>query len=234
MAKLSKKKIERASQLDQAKKVLKQLRSESKALGEGKENHSNLSSHLDGFYAEIAVLAKGKTLVEATDLVVVQINDIIRDAKEIVQNDVYLDRIKEFVAAGNNPVYPDVLIVARAIRQSLGRCKTEFEEQTRRINKTTTRAETIIGALECFLSGEENADFALEDDVERFTNGGLDGRCFYYNSSVGAKCFHFDALDSQSVENYIKEIDEESDLQSGTDAINAGDPEDEQEDEAEE
>jgi len=100
LAKPSKKQIERSSQLGQAKRILNQLRSELKALEKNRENHGSLASHLEGFYAEIAVLAKGRTLVEATPLVVGQINDIVRDAKKIVQNDVYLDRIKEFVPAG--------------------------------------------------------------------------------------------------------------------------------------
>jgi hypothetical protein len=133
LAKPSKKETERTSQLERVKKSLNQLLGEQKALEKKQEAHANLSSHLEGFYAEIAILAKGKTLVEVTPLVVDQINDIIRDAKVIVQNDVYLDRIKEFVPAGNNPVYPDVLIVARAVRQGLERCESGFDDHARHI-----------------------------------------------------------------------------------------------------
>lgn len=237
MARLSKKQIERTSQLEQAKKVLSQLRSELKALEKNEENHSNLSSHLEGFYAEIAVLAKGKALVEATPLAVDQMNDIIRDAKKVVQNDVYLDRIKEFVPAGNNPVYPDVLIVARAVRQSLERCESEFDDGKNRIKNAITRARTVIAALECFLSGEENAEFALSEDVERFSQWQLDKSCFHEDDE-GNDCFDFEGLDSHSVEDYIREI--EIDVEEGerseaaaTDVEDSGE-EQEQQEEAEE
>jgi len=231
LAKPTKRQIERASQLEKAEKVLKQLRRESKALEEGKGKHGSLSSHLEGFYAEIAVLAKGKTLVEATPLVVDQINDIIRDAKKIVQHDVYLDRIKEFVPAGNNPFYPDVLVIARAVRQSLERCEGEFDSQTQRIKKATTRARTVIGALECFLSGQENADLALKEDVERFVGGGVHDSCFYYDNDVGDTCFDFDRLDSQSVENYIMEIEIDEDDSEHSEAEDTNDDEQEEADE---
>lgn len=226
----TKKHIERASQLDQAKKILSKLRGELRALEKNEENHSNLSSHLEGFYAEIATLAKGKTLVEATTLVVDQMNDIIRDAKKIVQNDVYLDRIKEFVPAGNNPVYPDVLIVARAARQSLKRWRSGFDDQKKTIWRAVARAETVIGALECFLSGEENAELALREDVERFVDGdNLDTSCFYEDDE-GNERFDFDEFDSQSVENYIRGIvpDLDADEQSGGDATEVEDSEEEE------
>jgi len=237
LARPSKKHIERASQLDQAKKILSKLRSEQKALEKNEENHSNLSSHLDGFYAEIAVLAKGKALVEATPLVVDQMNDIIRDAKKIVQNDVYLDRIKEFVPAGNNPVYPDVLIVARAVRQSLERCESEFDDHTKRIKNAATRARTVIGALECFMSGEENAELAVSGDVERFVDGELDNSCFYENDD-GYDCFDFDGLDSQSLEDFIRgievDLDDEGKSEAAVTDVEDSEEEQEQQEEAEE
>jgi hypothetical protein len=66
-----------------------------------------------------------------TDLAVAQANDTIRDAKKIIKKDVYLDRIKEFVPAGDNPVYPDVLVIIRSVRDSLDRCHEAASVATR-------------------------------------------------------------------------------------------------------
>ena len=79
---------------------------------------------MDGFYEEIDKLTKGKALMEVTPLMLEQVNDVIRDSKAMVKGDTYLDRIKEFVSAGNNPLYPDVLVTLRALQQVLER----FEE----------------------------------------------------------------------------------------------------------
>lgn len=208
MAKPSKKQVERAAQLEQANKVLKELLAELKALRKKSKACSDLSNHLTGFYDEISRLAKGRTLIEATTIVVEQANDIIRDAKTIVENDVYLDRIKEFVPAGNNPVYPDVLVVARAVRQSLQRCSGEFDRRQVRILSTSNRARTVVGALECYLNGEEAGEFAVKEDVERYVVGQVDESCFYENEDVGEQCFDFDGLDAQPVEQYIKESED--------------------------
>src|ERR1700722_2368019 len=53
-----------------------------------------IADHTHGFYVEIDKLAKGKALIEATDLAVKHVNEIIRDAKSVVKKDLYLDRIK--------------------------------------------------------------------------------------------------------------------------------------------
>ena len=208
MAKTSQIRKQRASQLEEARKVLDILRRELKALNESKAVRDNLASHSDGFYVEVATLAKSRSLLEATDLVVEQLNDIIRDTKKIVIGDIHLSRIKEFVPAGKNPVYPDVLLVARAVRQCLDRCKRDFERQNIRINAATSKARTVVGALECFLDDEENTGVVLQDDVERYVEGELTASCFT-DSEEYDDYFDFETLDSQTVENYIRGIEDE-------------------------
>jgi hypothetical protein len=55
------------------------------------------------------------------------------------------------------------------------------------------------------LSGEENAEFALREDVERFVDGNLDESCFYEDDD-GNERFDFDEFDSRSVEDYIRGV----------------------------
>jgi hypothetical protein len=179
---------------------------------------------------------KGRTLVEATSLVVEQANDIIRDAKQIVENDVYLDRIKEFVPAGNNPVYPNVLVISRAVRQSLHRCATDFKRRDHRLLGTLVRARTVIGALECFLSGEENGEFGLKNDVARYVSGDADDSCFEWRDLGDDRelFFDFESLDSESVEKYIRVTEDHEDGDEGEDVTGIEDVEEEQEKEVEE
>lgn len=230
--KRSKRSSERRSQLAEARRVLNQLQAELNIVEKKDDQRYNLADHLAGFYEEIDKLAKGRTLVEATSLVVDQVNDIIRDAKEVVENDIYLGRIKEFVPAGNNPVYPDVLLVARTVRQSLERCEGELDGKRKAIASTQTRARTVIAALECFLSGEEGCELGSREDVERYVVGDLDASCFYDEEDSGQDYFDFDALDSQSVEQFIRTTESDRGNEEEADVTDV--EEEEQQEEAEE
>lgn len=200
----------RALQLENSQAAVEKLEGELRAARKTAKRCEALSNHSEGFYDEINKLAKGKTLVETTPLFVDQANDIIRDAKDIVKNDVYLDRTKEFVPAGNNPVYPDVLVTVRTVRQSLGRCKTDLRAQEKRLVETLCRARTVVGALECFLSDEENAEYAIKENVEAFVEGDVDDSCFRSETDIGEECFDFDQFDTHTLEEYLS-IDEEND-----------------------
>ena len=92
---------------------------------------------------EIDKLTKGRALVPVTDLMVERCNEIIRDAKTIVEGDSYLDRVKEFVPAGDNPVYPDILITARTVLESMDLFKQNLETRKKRKGELFQEAQTI-------------------------------------------------------------------------------------------
>lgn len=119
-----KKRVEQEQEAERRKQLLAQAESAVAAQQEALTNArvrsralAALVSHTEGFYDEIDKLAKGKALFAATDLAVQQVNDIIRDAKAIIEGDPHLNRVKEFVPAGDNPVYPDILLATRAVQQ---------------------------------------------------------------------------------------------------------------------
>ena len=120
---------QRSQQLEIAKRAVDALQEKLRIILRNAKSCAALSNHLEGFYEEIDKLAKGKTLVPVTDLVVQEANDIVRDAKALITSDTYLDRVKEFVPAGDNPVYPDVLLSIRAVRQSLERAETHSDNR---------------------------------------------------------------------------------------------------------
>jgi hypothetical protein len=193
----------RTLQLSGSQAAVRKLDAELTAVLKNARRCQTLLNHSEGFYDEVNKLAKGKALVEVTPLFVKDANAIIRDAKEIVTNDIYLDRIKEFVPAGNNPVYPEVLVVVRAVRQSLGRCNTDLQAKENQLAGTLRRTRTVIGALECFLSGEEDTAYASKDDVKLHIDGPVDESCFFWDNEGRAHFFDFDKLDAQSLEDYL-------------------------------
>src|ERR1700678_1835085 len=109
----------RSGQLELINDSLSQLDEAWEAVQAKTAQHGRFRSHLPGFYEEVDKLAKGKALFSATDMIVQDANNIIRDAKALIDGDVYIDSLKEFVPAGDNPVYPDILMASRTVQQAL-------------------------------------------------------------------------------------------------------------------
>jgi hypothetical protein len=189
----------RAEQLRAAETELTKLEEAVQLARDGKARHDALSSHLTGFYEEVDKLAKGRSLLEATSLIVDQANDIIRDAKSIIENDPYLDRIKEFVPAGNNPVYPDVLLVARSVQQCLERTEKPLADRELRLTKMRRHARTIVAALKHF--GDQNVH-PSKDDVESLL-GAKPPDTWFFQSADGRCYFDFERLDRAGIDRSI-------------------------------
>jgi len=75
-----------------------------------------------------------------------------------------VERLKEFVAAGDNPVYPDILMVARTVQQATGRFQTTLQTRRNRLATIIREAETIKCALEFFI--EDQGHVATKKEVE--------------------------------------------------------------------
>ena len=159
------------------------------------ETRDALASHLEGFYEEIDKLAKGRGLLEATHLIVQQINDIVRDAKSIIDGDPHLDRVKEFVPAGNNPVYPDVLVVARTVQQCLGRFEDVFSAKREELDDISKQAATIVAAMELIIGNEHWPSKAAVREV-------IDGPAsdqWFVRSDDGVEYFNLSLLDRTDI-----------------------------------
>lgn len=105
---------------------LKRLRIAAKERIKARIRYEQISSELDGLYQELDKIYKKAPAEPISDLTVENVNNLIRDTKEVIQGDPYLDRIKEFVPAGDNPEYRDVIIVLRQLRQSMDRFKKSY------------------------------------------------------------------------------------------------------------
>ena len=103
-------------------------------------------------------------MLEVTDRTLEEANSIISDAKRIVGNDPYLSRTHEFVAAGNNPVYPDVLLALRSVLQSLDRFGAKKQAEATENAEILNELNTILAALEMLSEGEESVS---KEDLAR-------------------------------------------------------------------
>jgi hypothetical protein len=182
--------------LDLAKSALADLEKQSQAAREDASVFTALVSHLAGFYQEVDKLSKNKGVFEATDLVVQTINDVVRDAKRFSTGDPYLDRTKEFVPAGQNPPYSDVLMVARTVQQFLQRSEQGILERPKQLARMSRHAQTIIAALSWWI---ENDDQPTKDDVaERMT--GKPSETWFFEAENDEWYFNHERLKQRGVQ----------------------------------
>ncbi len=128
--------------------------------------------------------------------------------QDIVTSDVYLNRLKEFVAAGNNPVYPDVVVSIRSVRNSLERFHKNLDARLETINESLRRAKTVVGALEYFLDDQasdedEDKNAPSKESVQRYTDGKVSNFCFTEFTDSDDEYFDFDRLDEQPIREYL-------------------------------
>lgn len=189
----------RKEQLGVAATAIDRLRNELREVRRRQNAREALHDHATGFYQEIDKLAKGKTLLEVTNLIVDEANDVIRDAKALIRGDQFLDRVKEFVPAGNNPVYPDVVVNLKTVLQALGRAESQFEAAEETIDELYDHALTIHGALHVFV--EENT-YASKNDVLRFMQADAVVDNWFVTTGAGTH-FDFDRLDDTDLADYL-------------------------------
>ena len=193
----------RKEQSQTTRSAIEQLEKALHATREKAQCCEALSNHLSGFYEEIDKLAKGKTVFTATDLVVEQANHIVQDAKSLVDHDAHLDRVKHFVPAGDNPVYPDVLVTARAVKQSLERFASGVKKNKDRLIEVLREARTILTALELYLAGEEDVQEAAVEASLALDDNKASGKWFHGNYMN--RFFDFDRLDHCDLTEYLSE-----------------------------
>jgi hypothetical protein len=179
-----------SADLDTAKSAVVAIEQTLKEARQNTATHTALVSHLDGFYQEIDKLSKNKGVFEATDFVVETINDIIKDAKQFATGDLYLTRTKEFVPAGQNPPYSDVLLVARTVQQFLQRCEQQILDREKTFARALRQAQTIAAALSCWIEIDQQP---TKDDVaEAMAGKPLDS--WFYPAKDGETYFDIGRL----------------------------------------
>ncbi len=143
-----------SAKLDEVSEMVSQLNTACSEL-ENSRTLSLLDSVSLGLYEELDKLCKKAPAEAVTDLALEQVNYVIREAKQLVSNDVYVQRLNEFVPAGDRPEHRDVVVVLRQIRQGLERYRDHLKERRERLDGELSRAKTIMRVLEMYLGGKE-------------------------------------------------------------------------------
>lgn len=90
-----------------------------------------LKSEIEGLYLEFDKLTKKAAAQRITDLALENVNAAIEDSKDLLAGDRSVDRIKTFVAAGENPVNSDVLLILSKLRSALRRFESTWSRTWR-------------------------------------------------------------------------------------------------------
>jgi hypothetical protein len=144
------------------------------SIRKARQNHSAQTSQLRGLYEEVDKLTKSKSVVPPSDLLVEVVNTQIADAKVLIFRDPYMDRLKSFVPAGDNPSYPDILLSLRILQQASERFTSMLDVETENHLAAGSELQTIAAALR--VAEQDEVDFYSEDnnDEEPENSGGDD------------------------------------------------------------
>lgn len=138
--------------------------------------------------------------------------------------------------AGDNPVYPDVVVSIRSVRDSLDRFHKDLEVQLKVIKEIQQRARTVIGALEYFLddevADEEDKNSPSKETIEGYVEGKVSDFCFSQFADSYDKYFDFDRLDEQTIRGYLS-MDEGNRAHTGDAAERVGERNEQHTDSAE-
>lgn len=80
-----------------------------------------LRSELHSLYDEFEKLTKKAPTTRLSPLALQTINSLIGDSKQLLSGDRYVDRVSEFVAAGETPFNSDVLLILSTLVTALER-----------------------------------------------------------------------------------------------------------------
>jgi len=189
----------RKEQLAQIHEAIVGLETELQRRIEAARDRELLESVSLGMYEEIEKLTKKAPAEQVTELALEQVNDLIGEAKELMKEDRYIQRLNQFVPAGDLPQLRDVLLVLRQVRQGLERFSNKLK--TEYVFNSLKNARIVEAALELYLDGLQGQDLfeALKNriTISQFPSewqkkdlyGGLYGTAFNFD--------HLDSIDIQ-------------------------------------
>lgn len=224
----------RTKQLEEWQRAVASVEKEVRANKKRVANCRELIDHASGLYEEVNKLVK-KSAMPATPLIRDSANNIISDAKSLVKAkaDVHLDRVKEFVPAGDEPSYPDVLVVLRAVIDSLKRHRSALSTEAEVISEQISMADTMVAGLKYFLldpAEMSEKETPSKSSVRRYATVTLSEFCFTRYSNSEEKYFDFEELDSMSVEEHLARITDAEDSDDLEEDDDQGEEEDDEED----
>jgi nitrate reductase NapAB chaperone NapD len=150
--------------LDELNELLELNSEEREKIKNKKKIIALLESVSMGLYLETEKLCKKNPNLLATNLIVEQVNQVIKETKETIEDDPYIERLKEFVPAGENPEIQDVVIVLKQILQGLTRYKGKPDDSL----KASAKEKDLMGILHTAITSlfDDNEELDMSDFVD--------------------------------------------------------------------
>lgn len=190
-------KQKRTGQLEQIRNIIATLEPLLRnASGHQKNQLELLDSVSLGLYEEIDKLSKKAPAEPVTDLVLTQMNEVIRETKELIKQDTYVQRLQEFVSAGDNTQHRDAVVVMRQVRQGLDRFRDELSSSTNQLREKLDDAKGISIALQLYLEGEIS--------ITRYNLDYYGTKVSKYWYDANSNEFDFGKLDNINIADYFK------------------------------
>lgn len=157
----------RTEQLTQIRYIIAVKEPRLQKAGHQRSQLNLLESVSLGLYDEIDKLSKKAPAEPVTDLVLTQMNEVIRETKELATDDPYIQRLQEFVPAGDNPQHRDAVVVMRQVRQGLDRFRKHLNPLIDDLKASLDDVRGVERALQLYLSGNESVS---EKDLKGYDN----------------------------------------------------------------
>jgi hypothetical protein len=183
----------RQRQLAQCSSLLEESMTKLGMFTKQKKECELLFSVCEGLYQEVDKLSKKAPAEPITELVCGELNQVITDTKRLAADDAYVQRLKTFVPAGENPPHRDAVVVLQLVLKGLQRFRdahraSSTAERSRRLSIATVEA-----ALTLWL--EQESDYIVEDVLEDFMEE--DPASEWITGEYGSKHFNFERLDQR-------------------------------------
>jgi hypothetical protein len=129
---------------------------------------SALESVSVGLYEELDKFTKKAPAEPVTEFVLNQLNDIVRETKKMAVGDPHIQKLTEFVAAGDNPQQRDALVLLRQSRQGLERHAGTIKRRISVLNNDLRELALLENAVRVFLNDgssikKSDLEFSLRD-----------------------------------------------------------------------
>jgi len=188
----------RTEQLTQIRNIIAAIEPRlQKAHGSQRTQLKLLESVSLGLYDEIDKLSKKAPSEPVTDLVLTQVNEVIRETKELIVDDSYVQRLQEFIPAGDNPQHRDAVVVMRQVRQGLQRFHSQLEPLAEQLKIHLLNAKGIEVALQIYLAGNSSV---TNEELEAY-NIKLPKA---WMTGIAPKYFNFSKLDQIDIAAYFE------------------------------
>ncbi len=152
-----------------------------------------VESVVESLYAELDKLSKKSPSHPLSNLALSQVNQAIKDSKELLEGDPYVDRITEFVAAGDNPEHRDGVLILGQIISGISRGKPRLKGRGETLFKLSNEADALEELISTFVNGDE------ENNTEWHALFRINSRWFEGDT------FSFENLDDRITERFTVE-----------------------------